>query len=267
MPSTVHAIGFALGIWPALALAYPGGTPNFVTDVAPFCASCHSSVSGDQLQGVPEQRVQGELAPAKHLAKIRAARDDSPYAALDETRRAALIRGIEAIDAASRVEIAAPAALKPGQVFEVTVSAVGGGGPVAGLALLDSDQRWQARPATSAGWRVLERPVVLGPDGNPQTRFTDGRNPALAPGITYVNVYGIAADTAQNRYSKVSVTWRLKAPEQPGSYPLAAVFLYGTEKGSPNGAVETIQGKAPVGGFGANAGRVRFSDVLQISVQ
>jgi cytochrome c553 len=25
------------------AAAYPGGTPNYQTDAAPFCASCHSS--------------------------------------------------------------------------------------------------------------------------------------------------------------------------------------------------------------------------------
>ena len=63
------------------------------------------------------------------------------------------------------------------------------------------------------------------------------------------------------------MTLRLRAPSEPGTYPLAAVFLYGTEKGSPHGAVETMRGKAPRGTYLANAGRVRFSDVLQIAVE
>jgi hypothetical protein len=47
---------------------------------------------------------------------------------------------------------------------------------------------------------------------------------------------------------------------------LAAVFLYGTEKGAPHGAVETIRGVVPRGGFSANSGRVRFSEVVQVQV-
>jgi hypothetical protein len=45
------------------------------------------------------------------------------------------------------------------------------------------------------------------------------------------------------------------------------VLLYGTEKGAPFGAVETISGDVPRGGFGGNSGRVRFGDVRQISVK
>jgi hypothetical protein len=257
----------SLFLLPAVADAYPGGTPSFVTDAAPYCASCHSSVSAAQLETVPEPRAQAELAPNKHIAKIRNPKQGSPYAELTEGQREELIQGIERIEAAARVEIVAPATLKAGQVFEVTVTATGGGGPVIGLALVDSAQRWQARPATSAGWYVLEKPSVTGPDGQLQTRFTDGRNPRLAPGLTYVNVYGVEADTAAQRYSKVSVSYQLRAPSLAGTYPLAVAFLYGTEKGSPHGAVETIRGKVPRGGFTANAGRVRFSDVLQIQVR
>ena len=49
--------------------------------------------------------------------------------------------------------------------------------------------------------------------------------------------------------------------------PLAAAFLYGTEKGSPHGAVETIRGKVPRGGFTANSGRVAFSEVVEVEVE
>ncbi len=247
--------------------AYPGGTPAFVTDVAPFCAGCHSSVSEAQLAGVPVARVQAELVANKHIAKIRDAGEDSPYAQLTEAQREELIAGVQAIDANSAVRVLAPSKLEPGAVFEVTVEAKGGGGPVVGLALVDSDQRWQARPAPSAGWHVIEKPRVIGPDGQEQTRFTDGRHPSLAPGIAYVNVYDVKADPAAGSYSKVSMTLRLRAPKEPGTYPLAAVFLYGTEKASPHGAVEASLGRIlPRGGYTGNSGRVRFSDVLQIQV-
>ena len=46
---------------PLGAAACPGGTPDFVTGVGPFCAGRHASVSGDQLAGVPPKRVQAEL--------------------------------------------------------------------------------------------------------------------------------------------------------------------------------------------------------------
>jgi hypothetical protein len=252
---------------PALAGAYPGGTPTFVTDVAPFCANCHSSVSADQLAGLPEARVQAELAPSKHLVRIREARPDGPYGKLSPAARAALLEGIAAIDAATRVTLSAPGELAAGQEFEASVEVVGGGGPVVGIALVDAAHRLQARPATSAGFLVLAKPVVRGPDGRPQSRFTDGRNPALAPGTTYVNVYDVVADPVAGKFSTVGATWRLRAPAQPGTYPLAAVLLYGTEKGSPGGSLETLQGRQPLGGYGSAAGRVRFSDVAQIRVK
>ncbi len=82
-----------------------------------------------------------------------------------------------------------------------------------------------------------------------------------------MNVYDVKADPAAGSYSKVSMTVRLRAPNEPGTYPLAAVFLYGTEKASPHGAVEASLGRIlPRGGYTGNSGRVRFSDVLQIQV-
>ncbi len=253
---------------PLEARAYPGGTPNFVTDVAPFCASCHSSVSLDALAGLAEARAQAELAANKHLAQIRAPKPDSAYAKLSDAQRAELLRGIEALDAAASVRVVAPPTVAPGQTFDVRVESSGGGGPVLGLGLVDAAHRFQARPAASAGWAIVDKPTVRGPDGVLQTRFTDGRNPALAPGVSYVNVYDVSSsDAAQAKWASVTVSWKLRAPATPGAYPLAAVFFYGTEKGSPHGAVETLQGKGPIGGFTAAAGRVRFSDVLQIQVK
>jgi hypothetical protein len=259
---------WSLALWmiPALSSAYPGGTPEFVTDVAPFCAGCHSSTSPEQLMGAPAARVADEQSETKHLAKVRAARPDSPYAKLTAEQREQLIAGIERIDRGSTVELSAPASLSVGQEFEVTVKATGGGGPVVGLALVDSAQRFRARPAPSAGWQVLGLPRVTGPDGQPQTDFTGKRTDGA--GISYVNVNGVSADPKSGKLSSVQVTWRLRAPDRAGSYPLAAVFLYGTEKGAPHGAVEAPWGgKQPIGGLGSNAGRVRFSDVTQVRVR
>jgi predicted secreted protein len=249
------------------ALAYPGGTPSFVTDVAPYCASCHSSVSEDQLAGVPAARVSAELAANKHIAKIQTAGSGSPYNGLSSDERQALIAGIQKIDAATRITLTAPASAKPGDVIDVVVEVTGGSAPVLGIALVDANQRWQASPATSAGWQVTAKPAVTGPDGQPQTKFTDGRNPTLRPGTTYVNVDGITADPIAGKFSTVKVAWKLRAPAQAGNVPLAAALLYGTEMSSPNGAIDMPQGRGPVGGFTGSGGRVKFSDVHTIAVK
>lgn len=260
--SVVAAVAFSVS-----AFAYPGGTPSFVTDVGPYCASCHSSVSAEQLRGAPDKRIQSELVANKHLGKIEAAQPDGPYASLTPAERAALIGGIRAIDAASRVEIVAPASVKAGGLFEVTVTTTGGGGPVIGIALVDAAHRWQARPAPSAGWQIVREPRVLGTDGEPQTKFTSRRNPELAAGISYVNVYGIESDPAAGEFASARVNYQLRAPLRPGRYPLGAVFLYGTEKGAPHGAVKEVWGKRPLGGFTGSSGRVSFSEVIEIEVR
>jgi hypothetical protein len=267
MKFTACSLALAFAALAPTASAYPGGTPDYVTDVAPFCAGCHSSVTEDQLQGVPQTRASAEVVANKHLAKIKSAGANSPYAKLSATERDELVASIQKIDAATSVTLSAPASVKAGQEVEVTVEVHGGSAPVLGIALVDSNQRWQSAPATSRGWLVLEKPKVIGPDGAPQTKFTDGRNPALPPGTTYVNVYGITADPAAGKYSTVKVTWKLRAPAQTGSAPLAAVLFYGTELSSAHGAVETAYGKVPVGGFGGNSGRIKFSDVAKVAVQ
>ncbi len=247
--------------------AYPGGTPGYVTDVAPYCASCHSSVSEDQLENVPAPRVSAEMITNKHLAKIRSAGDGSPYKGLSAEQRQALIEGVQKIDAATRITLIAPATVKAGEVIEVSVEVTGGSAPVLGVALVDSNQRWQSSSATAAGWRVTAKPVVTGPDGAAQSKFTDGRNPGLRPGTSYVNVYGIASDPTAGTFSTVKVAWKLRAPSESGGVPLAAVLFYGTEISSPNGAVETPTGKVPIGGSTGSSGRVKFTDVKMIQVQ
>lgn len=270
----VLAFAFAFAFVCAAALcaaraahAYPGGTPAYIADVAPYCAGCHASAQPGQLVGAPEQRAAAELIAAKHYAKISAARPDSGYEKLGAAEREALIANLRKLDAATTVEVVAPPAVQPGGVLEVQVKTRGGGGPVIGIALVDSDQRWQASPVSSAGWILMAKPDITGPDGQGQTAFTDRRNPALAPGTSYVNISGVSADVAAGKYASTRVTWRLRAPSGPGSYPIAAVLFYGTEKGVSGGFVESIQGKQPRGGFGGSSGRVLFSRVVKVQVR
>ena len=76
------------------------------------------------------------------------------------------------------------------------------------------------------------------------------------------------SDAAQGSFATAQVTWTLRAPIEPGPRPLAAVFLYGTEKGSPLGTLTDPLGrKSNVGGVTAGAGRVVFTPVQVIAVE
>jgi hypothetical protein len=64
------------------------------------------------------------------------------------------------------------------------------------------------------------------------------------------------------------VVFTLRAPDRPGSYPLAAAYLYGTEKSTVLGYTTNAMGfKEPRGGLAGHSGRVLFSDLLQIEVK
>ncbi|CAG0949763.1 hypothetical protein MYXO_00128 [Myxococcaceae bacterium] len=252
------------------AAAYPGGTPDYQTDVAPFCASCHASVDVSSLAGAPPDRATRELAANKHLAPLRSGAPNTPYATMAETDRSLLADLVEKLDRESTVEIAAPAKVAPGQEFDVTVTVKGGGGPVAGVGLVDADQRWYARSAPSAGWRVVAAPVIRGPGAKLQTKWLEKRPEALGRNLSYVNIEGISSDPANDSYPSAEVVFRLEAPAVGGKYPIAAVFYYGTELASPLGTKvdpkDPQQRKSPVGGFGGASGRVRFTPVESIEV-
>ena len=68
LQSWVAGISAAL-LTPAIAVAYPGGTPSYQTDAAPFCASCHSSRNVEMLEGAGE-RAEKYVAERKHIAVI-----------------------------------------------------------------------------------------------------------------------------------------------------------------------------------------------------
>ena len=246
------------------AAAYPGGTPSYQTDVAPFCAGCHASRDLEMLEGSPD-RAQKEVAERKHIALILAGQKG--YASLTETDRKTLAEQIRAVDEASTVGIEAPAQVPAGSVFEVTVSVTGGAGPVVGIALVDRAHRWYARPAASAGWLSAAPPKVTGPDGQLQTGWLDKRPAEDGRLISFVNVTGINSDAAAGKWDSAQVVFTLRAPSEPGTLPLAAAFLYGTEKATVLGYTTNAVGwKEPRGGLGGASGRVLFSDVLQVQV-
>lgn len=250
---------------PGVARAYPGGTPGYQTDAAPYCASCHSSRSVEALAGVAGDRAGKELVDAKHLAQIRAG--EAGYAELGAAERAQLIAHIEALDAASTVELDAPAKVAPGATFKVTVNVTGGAGPAVGVALVDASHRWLARPAPSAGWRVVEPPAITGQDFKEQTEWLHRRPEALGRNLAFVNVLGIESHADKEEWGRANVVFTLRAPSAPGRYPLAASYWYGTEKASPLGyTVDPIRGKLTRGGFGGASGRVLFTPVRQIEV-
>jgi hypothetical protein len=250
----------------APASAYPGGTPDYQTDVAPFCAGCHSSRSELALAGAGE-RAAKETAERKHLALIETGAASTDYALLSQADRQTLAAHVRAVDAASTVSLVAPARVHPGQTFPVTVKLTGGAGPAVGVALVDADHRWLARPAPSAGWAVVEPPLVIGPDGQPQSAWLEKRPAEAGRGLAYVNVTGLESDAAAGRWPSAEVTFTLRAPDRPGRLPLAAVFFYGTEKASPLGSVADALGrKHPRGGFTGSSGRLLFTPVRQIEV-
>lgn len=250
---------------PAVSAAYPGGTPDFQTDAAPYCAGCHSSRSEAALAGASEQAAK-EVAERKHLAVVLSGQKG--YASLTEFDRGALADQIRALDAASTVTLAAPASLLPGQSFDVRVDVTGGAGPVVGVGLVDRDHRWFARPAASAGWRVIAPPKITGPDGQLQTEWLARRPEGFDRNLSFVNIGKIASDASTRSWSKGSAVFTLRAPERPGVYPLAAVYFYGTEKSTVLGYTTTPVGlQEPRGGFTGGSGRVLFTPVQSISVE
>ena len=265
MARNLWMVGTLLACWlPIAASAYPGGTPSFQTDVAPFCASCHSSRDADALAGVGE-RADKEVAERKHIAVILSGQKG--YAELSETDRRTLADHIRAIDAASTVSMKAPATIKPGETFQVQVSVTGGAGPVVGVGLVDRAHRWFARPAASAGWAVVAPPETLSADGTPGNAWLEKRPTSAGRNLSFVNVPGIESNSAAGSWDSAQVVFTLRAPDRPGSYPLAASYWYGTEKSTLLGYTENAVGWKEVrGGLGGGSGRVMFTPVQQIQV-
>jgi hypothetical protein len=246
------------------AWAYPGGPLHDVTDAAPYCAGCHSSVGIDQLRDLPHDQALKRTAIVAHLDAIKAGM--GPYAKLSDVDRAKLIADVQKVDENSTISIEVPPTVKAGDRFTATVKAQGGSGPVLGIMLLDVDLRDQAREIQGEGFQIYSPPHVIGPDGNAQEQWLSRRYDGLARNLNFVVVFGVTTDLKANKFSTASVKYDLVAPSEPGKYTICAALAYGTEKASDLGRVDKNGHEMPLGGFDGASGRIRFSKVAIIGV-
>jgi hypothetical protein len=246
--------------------AYPGGTPQFVTNNTPLCAGCHSSTSPDQLRNMAADAAGGLLIDKHHYDQIT--NGERAYGKLSTDDRTKLLTAVKAMDANSHAELTVSAAkVKPLGTLTATVKTRGGAGPVVGVMLLDTDLRNQSSPIQTEGFYITDAPKVTGPDGKPQTKFLEGRAAGLAKNINYVNITDVKSDPDANTYADCQVTYSLRAPSEPGTYTMTAAFLFGTEKATAVGRTETPDGRVmPVGGMSAGAGRILFAKPVTVTV-
>lgn len=252
MKKTVFAA--LIAITPAAALAYPNGTPNYVTDTGPFCASCHSAIKVEYMPETPPAFARSEVPETKHYGAVNAGMPPSPYVELTAKQREEVIRIAKLIDSRSSVTLSAPNRVKAGQEMTVTVNARGGNGPAVGVMLVDKALRFQARPISSSGWHIIDAPEVKGQDGKAQTIWLDRRATGISRNLNYVMIEEQAFDLGKDIMPGGTVTYRLQAPTRPGAYSMAAAFLYGTENTDKAGF------------FQRPSGRILFSDELEVIV-
>jgi hypothetical protein len=245
--------------------AYPGGTPRFVTNASPYCASCHTSTTADQLKDMQPDAAAGMLPDKHHYASISAG--ERAYQRLEAGDRDKLLAAVKAMDANCKVDLAVSATkVKPGAPITATVTTKGGSG-VVGVMLTDNDQRFQSSPVQVQGFVITKDPEVTGPDGKPQTTFLDGREPGLPRGINYVNIQNVKSDPDAGTYDACKVVYTLAAPATPGEYTISAAFIFGTETAVAIGRQETPDGRVmPVGGQGSGSGRIQFAKLTRITV-
>lgn len=133
--------------------------------------------------------------------------------------------------------------------------------------LVDNDLRYQGRAISGDGWFIVGEPKVWGPDGKEQTRWLERRGPGLRKNLNFVVIFDMKSDLAAKTFPEGKVTWTLRAPQEPGTYTMAVVFYYGSEKSSPVGRVERAAAVLPRGGFAGPSGHMLFSKVHQITVR
>ena len=102
----------------------------------------------------------------------------------------------------------------------------------------------------------------------PQEGWLGKRPESAGRAVSFVNITGIESDSAaQSWATPARSSSRFGLRRKPGDYPLAAAYLYGTEKSTVLGYTTNAVGwKEPRGGVGGGSGRVLFSDVLKIQV-
>lgn len=245
--------------------AWSGGPVLNVTDIEAKCAVCHSSATREQLRTEPAG-VQNFLFVDRHYKAVQDG--TGPYANMTPADRQKLLADIKAVDEAASVTVSVPESVKPGQEIQITAT-VRGGSEIVGVALMDSDLRMQGRSIHGDGWLIVGSPKVWGSDGKEQTKWVDARAAGLKKNINSAVVFGDQkADLAAKRVAGGKATWTVKAPPEPGTYTVAAVLFYGTEKASAVGTVTNPAGVAqPRGGTFGNSGRIVFSKPTTVTVR
>ncbi|HEY3197196.1 MAG TPA: hypothetical protein VGJ57_04215 [Nitrospirales bacterium] len=247
----------------SIAVADPYGPPHAVTDMAPFCATCHASTSLTQLPDLRADTAAAESVEEKHLKQIKVA---PAYKDLTPSERNTLLEAVRWVDAQATITIQAPRQVKRNSRIEVKVVTRGGAGPVVGVSLVDSVLRFQARPIGSSGFKVIGPPLVIGPDEKVQTAWIERRTRTADLGLATIMISGIAGNAETRHVDETRITWTLRCPPEPGIYRLAAVFYYGTEKAHPLGTVLRNGRPEPRGGSDSGSGRVMFSDAITLTV-
>ena len=91
-----------------ISYSYPNGTPFYVTDMAPYCASCHSTAKSTYMPEMPKEFAQREVAKNKHYGFVRSPFPPSPSLELTEQQKGKIIKEDILIDSNSSVTISAP---------------------------------------------------------------------------------------------------------------------------------------------------------------
>ncbi len=238
---------------PAGSNGYPNGTPFYVTDIGPFCASCHAQNKIDYSPELTQEFSNRELPENKHFGMIKSV--PSPYAELTAEQKEAIIKEAKFIDENSFITISAPTKVKAGENITVKIVTKGGNGPVIGVILVDKPLRNQARPIQADGWLIVEEPVIKGQDGKTQRDWLDKRIGGVGKNINYVMIMNQKYDKEKLLFPSGEVTYVLKAPNKRGIYSLTAVLLYGTENTDKAGF------------FQRPSGRILFSDEARLNVE
>ena len=263
--SIVGLMSLLQPIMGASVYAYSGGPLRNVTDLAPTCASCHSSVNKEQLRNEPEAFAGSQVKENKHYKAIEDGA--GPYQQMLPADRQKLLTDVKLMDELASVTLSAPANLKPGQEAQVTVNVKGGHG-VVGVLLLDTDLRFQARPLQGDGWWIVDAPKIWGSDGKEQTKWVDSRATGLKKNLNSAIIFDQKSDLAAKKLAEGKVVWTVKAPQEPGTYTVAVVFHFGTEKWSPVGTVTTPTGQVmPRGGPGGPSSRVMFAKPITVTIR
>ena len=245
--------------------AYNGGPLRTVTDLTPYCAGCHSSMSKEQLRVDPEAFAATQLVETRHYKAIE--EGAGGYKDMSPADRQQLLADVKLVDQNASVTLTAPSSAKPGQEIQISATVRGGHG-VVGVWLMESDLRFQGRPIQSDGWFIVGPPKVWGSDGKEQTKWIDSRGQGLKKNLNAVLIFDQQTDLAAKKFPEGKVTWTLQAPHTPGTYTVAAAFHYGTEKASPVGRVTTPAGVVlPRGGPGGPSGHIMFSKVATVTVR